>query len=93
MYNIRLNLLLAANLLVTFGYLPAFILRKARLHGLGVNGADAMLPPSQIILLVILIVLALVLLNWEANNTVASWEEGSDERARRNPGLTKPDQN
>lgn len=52
-----------------------------------------MLPPSQIILLVILIILALVLLNWEANHTVASWEDGSDEPARRNPGLTEPDQN
>jgi hypothetical protein len=40
-----------------------------------------MLPPSQLILLVILIVLALILLNWEINPPFAS-----DDAPEENPG-------
>ena len=51
-----------------------------------------MLPQSQFVLLVILIVLALVLLNWEAKNTAVNWEEPPDDGARLEAGLTKSDQ-
>ena len=51
-----------------------------------------MLPQSQFVLLVILIVLALVLLNWEAKNIAVNWEEPPDDGARLEPGLTKSDQ-
>jgi hypothetical protein len=51
-----------------------------------------MLPQSQFILLVILIVLALVLLNWEAKNAVVNLEDSADDGARLEAGLTKTDQ-
>jgi hypothetical protein len=50
-----------------------------------------MLPQSQLVLIVILIVLALVLLNWEASNTLPSWEDSYDESSPTEPGRTSQD--
>ena len=52
-----------------------------------------MLPLSQLILLVILIVVALVLLNWEANNSTVGWDEPPDDSVRLEPHLSNQDHN
>jgi hypothetical protein len=54
-----------------------------------------LLPPSQLMLLVILIVLALVLLNWEVNNAHTTLDERPDESmpVESNSTLTQHDQN
>jgi regulatory protein YycI of two-component signal transduction system YycFG len=54
-----------------------------------------LLPPSQVVLLVILIVLALVLLNWEVNNAHTALDELPDESipVESNTKLTQHDQN
>jgi hypothetical protein len=52
-----------------------------------------MLPSSQFIILVILILVALVLLNREASHPTKTWEDPADEASRLESGRTKPDQN
>jgi hypothetical protein len=51
-----------------------------------------MLPQSQLILLVILIVLALVLLNWEVGNTSTAGDELMDEPSPTEPSRANQDQ-
>lgn len=52
-----------------------------------------MLPLSQLILLVILIIVALVLLNWEANHSTAPSDELSEEEIQLEPQLSNQDHN
>jgi len=52
-----------------------------------------MWPQSQFILIVILIVLALVLLNWEANNNFAHPDESSDDPSQSEQRIPNHDSN
>jgi hypothetical protein len=52
-----------------------------------------MLPQSQLVLLVILIILALVLLNWEASNNLPAWDDSFEDTSPTEPGRNSQDRN
>jgi hypothetical protein len=45
------------------------------------KGADRVVPPNQLGLLVILIIVAILLLNWEARSNLVRWDERREENA------------
>lgn len=52
-----------------------------------------MLPQSQLVLIVILIVLALLILQWDASNSLSAWDDLPEEGAHTEPKLQNQDHN